>query len=49
MNEIGAASVEYIVLLSLVSVGSAVAVMRLGPLLVAQLQFVRAWLLMPFA
>lgn len=48
-DEAGLASVEYVLILGLVALGCAIAVIGLGPLLVAQLRFVRAWLLLPVA
>ena len=49
MDEGGTASVEYVIILSLVAVGCVAATIALGPLLVTQLRFVRVWLLLPFA
>lgn len=48
-DEVGMASVEYVLVLGLVALGTALAVIGLGPVLVAKLRFVRAWLLLPIA
>ncbi len=48
-GEEGAASVEYVFILTLVAVGCVAALVALGPLLVSHLRFVRLWLLLPFA
>lgn len=48
-EEEGLASVEYVLIVGIIAVGCVIAVIGLGPLLVAQLRFVRAWLLLPVA